>query len=115
MLTGLIEVTDGNAWINGLSIRNNIDEIRKQIGYCSQQNILWDKLTASEHLYLFGRLKGESKISIHDEMERIIINTGIRDAGIENKITKIMSGGQKRKVSLAIALIAGSKVVFLGL
>ena len=115
MLTGLIDVTDGNAWINGLDIRNNINEIRKQIGYCSQNNILFDKLTVRENLYLFGRLKGESKKTINDEIERIIINSGILNSGIENKIISKLSGGEKRKVCLAVALIAGSKIVFLGL
>lgn len=43
-LTGFYEPTDGNAWIGGFDIRNQLDIVRLQIGVCPQFDVLWDLL-----------------------------------------------------------------------
>eukprot|EP01083_Nonionella_stella_P041401 112266_1 len=60
MLTGLLEITSGTAWImnNNISDSQSMSEIRKHLGVCPQHDVLWDKLTVTEHLWLFARLKG---------------------------------------------------------
>ena len=56
-LVGLYSPTSGTAVINGNSILTDIDEIRKNLGICPQHNVLFDRLTLSEHLAFFLRLK----------------------------------------------------------
>ena len=54
---GLYTPTSGEAVINGFNILTDMDQIRKSLGICPQHNILFDRLTVSEHLSFFTRLK----------------------------------------------------------
>ena len=65
MYVGLYTPTAGTAVINGFDIRNNMDQIRQNLGICPQHNVLFDRLTVLEHLTLFGRLKVHTYIHIH--------------------------------------------------
>ena len=59
MLTGLLNITSGNAWILGNSVQEGgMKNIRKSLGVCPQHNVLFKRLTVREHLELFCRLKG---------------------------------------------------------
>ena len=57
ILTGLFPPTSGSAHINGLSVVDDIDLIRRNLGICPQYNVLFDRLTVAEHLNFFARLK----------------------------------------------------------
>jgi ATP-binding cassette subfamily A (ABC1) protein 3 len=86
-------------------------EIRKSMGVCPQHDVLFPELTVIEHLKMFGRIKG----LIGAELTAAV-NTKIEQVGLTEKIntpSKALSGGMKRKLSLAIALIGDSKIVFL--
>ena len=54
---GLYEPTNGTALINGKDLRTNIDDIRQQVGFCPQYNVLFDELTVEQHLQFFSYLK----------------------------------------------------------
>ena len=58
MLTGMIDLTEGEASVYGKDIKTEIDEIRTIMGVCPQHNILYDYLTVREHLELFAVFKG---------------------------------------------------------
>ena len=57
MLTGLITPTSGDCLMYGLSICEDVHHIRKSMGVCSQQDVLFDRLTVREHLNLYANLK----------------------------------------------------------
>ena len=59
MMTGLFHPTSGAGFIYGKSIKTQMDEIRRFTGVCPQHDILWNELTAMEHLDLFARLKAQ--------------------------------------------------------
>ncbi|KAL1477508.1 hypothetical protein MTO96_035679 [Rhipicephalus appendiculatus] len=84
---------------------------QSRIGYCPQGNAQLEKLSAYENLYLFGRLRGVPETSLPDAVERIIDVTELREHAA--KRSDIYSGGNKRKLSIAIALIGLPEVVFL--
>ena len=73
--------------------------------------MLWSTLTVEEHLRLFANLKGVKRNRVKDEVEAMIAAIKMQDK--RNKYPTQLSGGQKRKLSLGIALIGGSKIVFL--
>lgn len=58
MLTGDEIITDGEAWIRGLSLKNEMDKIRKIIGYCPQFDALIDDMTGRETLEMYCLLRG---------------------------------------------------------
>ena len=58
MLTGLIQPTEGHAFINGTDIFKDMEQLRKVLGVCPQHNVLFDYLTPLDHLRLFASFKG---------------------------------------------------------
>lgn len=111
MLTGLISVTSGDASVYGHSVKNNLDQVQQIIGVCPQHNVLFDLLTVKEHLELFAAIKSVPK-DRRDEM----IRNAIAEVGLDEKtdqLSSTLSGGQKRKLCVAIAFIGDPKVIFL--
>ncbi|XP_038064273.1 ATP-binding cassette sub-family A member 3-like [Patiria miniata] len=111
MLTGFIPPTSGTAFMNGCSIRGNLEGVRSSLGLCPQHDVLFGDLTVEEHLYFFGKLKGLTSSAVKKESDHYIEATGLQDK--RKQLAKSLSGGMKRKLSVAIALIADSKVVML--
>lgn len=112
-LTGITPVTGGDALIYGCSIRSSVgmSNIRKFIGVCPQFDILWDALSGKEHLQLFATLKGLPPSSIKSVVEKSLAEVRLTEAA---KIRAgSYSGGMKRRLSVAIALIGDPKLVIL--
>ncbi|XP_076318605.1 phospholipid-transporting ATPase ABCA3-like isoform X2 [Tachypleus tridentatus] len=111
MLTGDLMLTDGNAYIGEYSLRQDMKKFQEHIGYCPQFDALIDKLTGREMLYLFARLRGIPETQIGHTVEEIIEMIDLQHHA--EKLTVKYSGGNRRKLSLALALIGNPAVVFL--
>ena len=101
MLTGLFTPTSGTALINGLDVTKDIDLIRRSLGICPQHNVLFDRLTVTEHLMFFSRLKGMSGKMVKEEVEKMIEDLLL----VDKKTIKVssLSGGMKRKLRSVLA------------
>jgi len=111
MITGLFGSSEGTTKVFGLDIEDDLEEVRKTMGVCPQHDILFDNLTVKEHLELYSVFKGVDKAKIPEEVEKIIIDIGLAEK--RNYLSKNLSGGQKRKLSIGIAFIGGSKFIIL--
>lgn len=111
MLVGLLRPSSGDALVFGKNILTDMDEIRKVLGVCPQNDILFPELTVKEHLELFANLKGVNEASLDGVVTEMIDEVGLADK--VNTVVRALSGGMKRKLSLGIALIGDSKVVIL--
>jgi ATP-binding cassette, subfamily A (ABC1), member 3 len=111
MLTGLFPATEGEVEIFGCDLKTQLTTIRSFMGVCPQHDVLFELLTPAEHLDIFYEFKGGDKTKKHDEIERLLEDVGVAD----KRDTKScqLSGGNKRKLSVAIALCGGSKFVLL--
>ncbi|EFA80183.1 ABC transporter A family protein [Heterostelium album PN500] len=111
ILTGLISPSSGDAMIFGKSIVREMDEVRKMTSVCPQHDILWNELTALEHLQLFSELKGipvhERQTAIDEALESVKLRK------VANNQINTYSGGMKRRLSVAIATIGDPKIIFL--
>jgi len=111
MLTGLYPPEGGNAWVGGYSIINEIDSVHTQMGVCPQFDLVWPDLTVEEHLLFYARIRG-----VPDNMEKTLVEKAIKEvyltrfAGFK---TKQLSGGMKRRLSVAISLVGEPQIIFL--
>uniref|UniRef100_A0A8C3D3U1 P-type phospholipid transporter n=1 Tax=Cairina moschata TaxID=8855 RepID=A0A8C3D3U1_CAIMO len=111
MLTGDTDVTSGDAVVAGNSILTDISSVHQNMGYCPQFDALDDLLTGREHLYLYARLRGVPA----EEIKRVA-EWGIQKLGLPmyaDQLAGTYSGGNKRKLSTAIALIGCPPLVLL--
>jgi len=113
ILTGLYEATSGEVIYDGENIleADQMIEFRKKLGICPQNDVLFADLTVQEHLEMFSIFKGIENENIHSEVKKILSEIYMENK--KNTLAKFLSGGEKRKLSIAIALIGGSQIVFL--
>jgi ABC-type multidrug transport system ATPase subunit len=115
MLTGAMAPTEGYATVAGKDIRTQTQQIREDIGICLQHDCLFPQLTVREHVQFFSRIKGLYKQMSREEAEEHIDQV-IQDVALSekrNSYSRNLSGGMKRKLSVAIAFCGGSKIVLL--
>ncbi|XP_037933948.1 ATP-binding cassette sub-family A member 3-like isoform X2 [Teleopsis dalmanni] len=111
MLVGESHITYGNGYVKGLDLRTDRKSIRKIIGYCPQDNPLMDMFTGREILIFFCLLHGynESRTDfVCKEVEENFFLQDYFDLRIENYTLN-----EKRKLSIAIALIGSPELIFL--
>ena len=111
MLATLIEPDDGTAIIAGADLRADPGEVRRRIGYVAQGGSTWDDSTAREELVLQARLYGASKSDAHARAERVL--EGFQLSEYADRKCKTYSGGQRRRVDIALGIIHEPRVVFL--
>ncbi|CAM9263174.1 unnamed protein product [Hapterophycus canaliculatus] len=111
MLTGMIPVTSGLAFVAGRDVSTDMVNVRRSLGVCPQHDILYPDLSVREHLRMYAVLKAVPGSRLQATITATLNDVGLTEK--ENELTTTLSGGQKRKLSVGIALIGGSKVVFL--
>ena len=92
-------------------MRTQMHTIRGNLGVCPQHDVLFADLSVEEHLYMFAALKGVPKTSIPAEIDKTLQAVDLLLK--RSTHTVALSGGMKRKLSVGIALIGGSEVIFL--
>jgi len=111
ILSGDYMQTSGKAYIVGHEVPGQLQEARNYIGYCPQFDALLENLTAKEHLSLYAAIKG-----IPHHLRERFVEKQLREMNLkqyENICAGTYSGGNKRKLSVAIAMIGNPPVVFL--
>ncbi|XP_022688047.1 ATP-binding cassette sub-family A member 3-like [Varroa jacobsoni] len=111
ILTGLIQPDHGEVFINGYSVRKHTRKARESLGFCPQHNVLFDKLTVMEHLVFFGKLKDAEENYLRQEIKHLLSELDLTQKS--NSFSKDLSGGMKRKLCLANAMVGGSEIVIL--
>ena len=111
MLSTVLSPDDGEITIGGNSVTGESDKVRQVIGVCPQELALYPELSATDNLVFFGRMAGlsgrDAKSAAAENLERVGLLDRARD-----KIEKF-SGGMKRRVNLAIALMSRPQLLFL--
>ncbi|XP_014928146.2 ABC-type organic anion transporter ABCA8 isoform X1 [Acinonyx jubatus] len=113
ILSGLSVPTKGSVTIynNKLSEMADLDNISKLTGICPQSNVHFDFLTVKENLRLFAKIKGIRPHELDKEIQRVLLELEMKN--IQNVLAQNLSGGQKRKLSFAIAILGDPQVFLL--
>lgn len=111
MITGYIEPTEGQIYINGYDIQKQPKQAKKQIGYMSENSALYPDFTVKEFITYLADLKRVDKKEKNIEIDKVINQTGL--SSVENKLIANLSRGYKQRVSLAGALVGNPKVLIL--
>ena len=99
-VAGLNSITSGEITVN-------YPELGSGLGFCPQRNVLWDELTVEEHVRIFNRIKSQTPSSKEENLQLLASCDIDRKAKARSKT---LSGGQKRKLQLAMMFTGGSRV-----
>lgn len=117
VLAGLETPYKGEVLINGINLHKEKDKIRGIIGYIPQDDLLIEELTVFENLFYSAKLcfRNKSDAELTILVEKVLANLGlghIRDLRVGNPLNKTISGGQRKRVNIALELIREPSVLF---
>jgi ABC-2 type transport system ATP-binding protein len=111
VLTTLLKPDEGTASVAGLDVVRDAEELRKQIGLAGQYAAVDENLTGLENLTMVGRLYGFPRAKAKQRGTELLERFDLRDAG--GRVTSTYSGGMRRRLDLAAALVAKPPILFL--
>lgn len=118
VLAGLVKPTKGEIIINGFNIFEEKDKIQGVIGYVAQDDLLIEELTVYENLYYNAKLcfANFTEEQLHQRVMEVLENLGLdqrKDLKVGNPLEKTISGGQRKRLNIALELIREPAVLFL--
>lgn len=111
ILSTLLEPDSGTVTISGLDIAKDRSRLRQKIGVVPQEIALYEDLSAEQNLKFFGRLYGLTAVEQQRKANELIDWMGLTDR--KRDAVKTYSGGMKRRINLAIALMHNPDILFL--
>uniref|UniRef100_A0A4X1V841 ABC transporter domain-containing protein n=1 Tax=Sus scrofa TaxID=9823 RepID=A0A4X1V841_PIG len=111
VLTGCYRPTRGEVCIYGYDISKNIREIRENMGFCPQHDLLFNDLTLSEHIFFYSVVKRIQQKIPPLEVDNMLSTFNLLEK--RDTFSESLTGGMKRKLSIIIALLGSPKVVIL--
>jgi len=111
ILCCLLKATSGRVVIDGFDIGRNVSDIKKIIGVVPQEISLYHTLTARENLRFYGRIYGLSGKTLKNRIEALLEMVGLTDRA--DDLLEGYSGGMKRRINIAVALLHNPMILFL--
>ena len=111
MLVGFLKSTEGEASVFGYDMIRNMGMVRKFLGFCPQFDILYPQLTVNEHMKIFGHLRGIEEHERKAKTQQLLRDLQLSHQG--DVQAKELSGGQRRKLSVALAFLGDNRLIIL--
>lgn len=112
ILSGTHSSTDGLALVAGYDVNTEALRVFERLGNCPQFDIVWPKVTVQQHLEFFFGLKGMPKAQVREAARQLAEAVGLGEVGFDRHAGKL-SGGMRRRLSLAMSLIGAPHVLLL--
>lgn len=117
VLAGINSPSDGKVTINGFDIHNDPDSIEGVIGYIAQDDLLIEELTVYQNLYYNAKLcfDGMPEEELHQRVMDVLTSLGLdqrKDLRVGSVLDKTISGGQRKRLNIALELIREPAVMF---
>ncbi|MHA2399387.1 MAG: ABC transporter ATP-binding protein [Promethearchaeota archaeon] len=110
MLSTVLHPTSGDATVLGFDIKKEAHEIRKRIGVCPQELVLYPRLTARENIHLIAQMHGLTKKDYKEKTDDLLGKMNLMDRA--NSLVKGFSGGMQRRVNVLMAVIHEPELLF---
>jgi len=111
MLSGLSQPSGGKATVAGLDVSTQHEAIKRRIGYMSQRFSLYEDLTVTENIRLFGGIYGMSSADIKRKTEQLLNRLTLQNEA--NRLVKTLPLGFKQKLAFSVSILHRPEVVFL--
>jgi len=110
MLSTILYPTDGEATVLGFNLRKEASEIRKRIGVCPQELVIYPRLTARENIHLIAQMHGIIKKDYKERTDDLLGRMNLLDRA--DSLSKTYSGGMKRRLNVLMAVIHEPELIF---
>ena len=111
MMVGLLKPTSGKTIIGGEEVKAGSKVVKEKVGVCPQEITIWDKLTTYENLKMIGDLYEVPTNTLEKNIDWLLSSLKLEDK--RNSHAKALSGGMKRRLNLAMALVHDPEIVVL--
>lgn len=111
IITGIIDFDSGQVEVFGSNMARQKDAVRRGVGYVPQEITLYDKLSGYDNLVFFGEAYGVPKSELNQRIQEVLEQVGLSDR--QKDAVSTYSGGMKRRINIAAALLHRPKLVFL--
>lgn len=117
VLSGTESPTEGEVLINGFNLHTEKDKVEGVIGLIPQDDLLIEELTVFENLYYNARLcfKDKSEEELNTMVDDTLVNLGLyerKDLKVGSPLNKMISGGQRKRLNIALELIREPAILF---
>jgi len=111
IISNITKASSGTVEIDGLKSGKNSQEIKKKIGVVPQEIALYEDLTAGENLKFWGKINGVDSRKLNNKIDEVLHFLDLLDQ--KNKMISSYSGGMKRRINIAAALLHDPEVLFM--
>jgi len=111
MLSTILHPTSGDAKVLGFNVKKEAREIKRRIGLCPQELVIYPRLTAKENIHLIAQMHGMAKKDYKERTDDLLGKMNLLDRA--NSLVKGFSGGMKRRINLLMAVVHEPELLFL--
>ena len=111
ILSTMLPKTSGKVTVLGFDIEKEANEIRKRIGICPQDLVMYPRLTARENIHLIAQMHGIARADYKERADELLDQMNLLERA--NSLAKTFSGGMKRRLNVLMAVIHEPELLFL--